>query len=111
MKNTKQQRKLRISSKVRGRADRPRLSVFRSNTAMYVQLIDDSKGVTLVGVAVKKKETSGTKTVKAKELGKQLAAAANEKKINRVVFDKGLYKYHGRIKSFAEGAREGGLKF
>lgn len=116
-RTTKQQRKLRIKAKVHGTSERPRLSVFRSNKSLYAQIIDDTKGKTLVSIIENKigtketKATNGTKVERAKELGKQLAAKAKDKKINKVTFDKSLYKYHGRIKSFAEGAKEGGLNF
>lgn len=108
---TRQQRKKRISAKVRGTNDRPRLSVFRSNTAISAQIIDDASGKTLIGITQAKLTTKGTKTEKAKELGRQLALIALEKKITKVIFDKGLYKYHGRVKAFADGAREKGLIF
>lgn len=111
-KTTRQQRKTRISSNVRGTAEKPRLSVFRSNEHLYAQIIDDSQGKTLASISEKVlgKEKK-TKTEKAKDLGIALAKIATEKKIKAVVFDKGAYKYHGRVKSFADGAREGGLTF
>lgn len=90
----------------------PRLSVFRSNEYIYAQIIDDTMGKTIVGVSEKALgKTKGNKTEKAKELGVQIAKLAVEKKIKSVVFDKGSYKYHGRVKALAEGAREGGLQF
>lgn len=108
----KQRRARRIRSAVRGTAAKPRLSVFRSNDYIYAQLIDDTMGKTLLGVSEKTVEkVAGTKTEKAKTLGMALAKAAGEKKIKEVVFDKGSYRYHGRVKALAEGAREGGLKF
>lgn len=111
-RTTKQQRKIRASTKVRGTTAQPRLSVFRSNVSIYAQIIDDSNGKTLVSISEKQVgATASNKTEKAKALGQELAKQAKEKKINRVVFDKGSYKYHGRIKSLAEGAREGGLEF
>jgi|SRR5579864_7160586 len=110
--NTKQQRKIRISSKVRGTDEKPRLSVFRSNGSIYAQLIDDEKRKTIIGVSEKHIENKkGTKTEKAKALGLTLATKASEKNIKHIIFDKGNYKYHGRIKAIAEGAREGGLIF
>ncbi len=98
-----------------GIGQRPRLSVFRSNRHIFLQLIDDEKNKTLVSVrdipvkAGKKSKT--TKTEIARETGKKLAELAMEKKIKKVVFDRGGYKYHGRIRAAAEGARDGGLEF
>lgn len=93
----------RVRTLIKGTKERPRLSVFRSNKRIYVQLIDDSRGTTLLGVSDIK--TSASKT------GETLAKKAIEKGINSVVFDRGGYKYHGRVKALAEGARKGGLKF
>ena len=112
----KQRRHERVRSKIHGTAERPRLSVFRSHEHMYVQLIDDGAGVTLVGVTdAKKKETSKqkkeTKTVVAHALGMKIAELAKKKGIEKVVFDAGGNKFHGRTKQVAEGAREAGLKF
>ena len=103
----------RIRAKIQGTADRPSLFVFRSAKHIYAQLIDDDKGKIIVSaqdlkVSAGKKKT---KTDKAKEVGKLIAQKAVEKKVEKVVFDRGGYKYHGRVKSLAEGAREGGLKF
>lgn len=103
----------RIRAKIQGTADRPRLFVFRSAKHIYAQLIDDDKGKIIaeaqdLKVSVGKKKT---KTDRAKEIGKLIAQKAVEKKIEKVVFDRGGYKYHGRVKSLADGAREGGLKF
>jgi large subunit ribosomal protein L18 len=106
------QRKIRISRKVRGTDQKPRLSVFRSNHQIAVQLIDDVAGKTIIGVSEKHLEnTKGPKIARAKALGIIVAAKALEKKISQVVFDKGSYRYHGRVKAVAEGAREGGLDF
>lgn len=106
-------RKLRTRSKVQGTQERLRLSVFRSSKFFYGQLIDDQKRTTVLGVSEKllgdKKEAG--KTNRAKQLGLLLATLAGKKKITTVVFDKGSYKYHGRVKAFADGAREGGLIF
>lgn len=110
-RTTKQQRKIRISRNVRGTTDRPRLSIFRSNVAIAAQIIDDTKGVTLVAAAQDQAKAAGTKTEKAKQIGLELAKKAQAKKITKVVFDKGSYRYHGRVKAFADGAREGGLQF
>ena len=103
----------RTRAKIHGTAARPRLAVSRSNRNLYLQLIDDDKGRIIVSaqdlkVSAGKKKT---KTDKAKEVGKLIAQKAVEKKVEKVVFDRGGYKYHGRVKSLAEGAREGGLKF
>lgn len=104
-KSNRERRKIRIRGKVSGTASRPRLSVFRSNKYVSAQIIDDVSGKTLVSA-------SGAKDAKAAfETGKQLAAAAKDAKISEVVFDRNGYTFHGRIKSLAEGAREGGLKF
>jgi large subunit ribosomal protein L18 len=111
-KNTRAQRKMRVSMKVRGTDAMPRLSVARSNNHLQAQLINDAKGVTVVGVSeVHLKEKGKTKIENAKQLGLLLAEEAKKHKVTTVVFDKGAYKYHGRVKAFAEGAREGGLKF
>lgn len=105
-------RQKRIRSKIKQNVDRPRLSVHRSNSYIYAQIIDDVKGKTLLGVSEKLLgKEKGTKTENAKKVGLLIAKKAAEKKIKDVVFDKGSYKYHGRVKALAEGAREGGLKF
>jgi len=108
----RERRHKRIRAKVVGSIKRPRLSVFRSNRGMYLQLIDDTKGKTLVSAHSReiKKKLEG-KTEMAKELGKLLAEKAVAKKIDAAVFDKSFYKFHGRVKAAADGAREGGLKF
>ena len=100
----------RIRAKVIGTKERPRLSVFRSNQHIYVQLIDDSKGQTLASFDDRKIK-KGKKVEKAKEIGLAIAKKALEKKIKKAVFDRGGYKYHGQVKAVAEGAREGGLVF
>lgn len=111
-RTTRQQRKVRNSMKVRGTDAMPRLSVARSNRTMQAQLINDAKGVTIIGVSeVHLKEKAKTKTERAKLLGLLLAEEAKKHKITAVVFDKGAYRYHGRVRAFAEGAREGGLTF
>lgn len=95
----------RIRGKIHGTATRPRLFVFRSGKHIYAQLIDDNSG-SVLGHAV------GAKTLKgAKDAGKIIAKKSLEEKIERIVFDRGGYKYHGRVKALAEGARDGGLKF
>jgi large subunit ribosomal protein L18 len=104
----------RIRKKVSGTSEKPRLSVFRSNKAIYAQLINDLDGVTLASASSFSKELveqQGTKTEIAKGVGKLIAGKAKEVGIETVVFDRGGYLYHGRVKSLAEGAREGGLKF
>ncbi|PIY93857.1 MAG: 50S ribosomal protein L18 [Candidatus Levybacteria bacterium CG_4_10_14_0_8_um_filter_35_23] len=111
--NKKTRRRIRIRSKVQGISERPRLSVYRSNKYIYAQIINDEKGETLIGIS--EKELPGkekiNKTEKAKNLGKIIAKKAIAKKIKKVVFDRGSYAYHGRVKALAEGAREGGLEF
>jgi len=105
-------RKRRIRKKVMGTKERPRLSVFRSTRHVYAQVIDDLSGTTLAAVhSFKKEETKNATISVCAELGKQLAARCKEKNINKVVFDKNGYAYHGRVKAFADGAREGGLEF
>jgi len=101
----------RVRAKITGTTGCPRLSVFRSNKSMYVQLIDDSEGKTLASANVNELKKKGSKIEVATELGKLLAEKAKAKKIETVVFDRGCYKYHGRVKAVAEGAREGGLLF
>lgn len=110
----RQKLKWRIRKKVNGVADRPRLSVFRSNKEIYAQLVDDTKGVTLASVSTRNKDfasLTGTKSEKAKAIGKAIAEKAKALGIETIVFDRGGYLYHGRVKALADGAREGGLKF
>lgn len=103
-------RKRRVRAKISGTAERPRLSVFRSNSHIYAQLIDDVTGATLVQASdIKSKK--GNKTESATTVGKTIAEAAKKAKITECVFDRNGYKYHGRVKALAEGAREGGLQF
>ena len=105
-------RQMRIRRKIRIVSSRPRLSIFRSNKYLYAQIIDDVKGQTLLGVSEKVlEEQNGAKTDKAKQLGMTLAKKARDLKIEAVVVDKGRFSYHGKVKAFADGAREGGLKF
>lgn len=113
-KTTRQlKRKIRVRSKIKGTGDRPRLSVFRSNRFTYAQLINDEKGVTLVGVSERHldKKVDSKKSERAKAIGIILAEKAKAQKIKKVVFDRGSYAYHGRISFVANGAREGGLEF
>jgi len=108
----KTKRQIRTRSKIKGTADRPRLTVYKSNRFMYAQLIDDEARKTIVGVSEKHlKETVIGKIAKAKAVGTLLAKKAIDKKIKKVVFDRGSYSYHGRISGIAQGAREGGLEF
>jgi len=118
MKNRKEIRRAgirkRIRKVVKGTAERPRLSVFRSNSEIYVQLIDDLAGKTLLATSSRHKEISEKKVTKieqARLVGLMIAERAKEAEIETVVFDRGGYLYHGRVKSLAEAAREGGLKF
>jgi len=104
----RQKRIVRTRSKIFGNAKRPRLAVYRSLNHIYGQLIDDEKGVTLV--AAKDSEIKEKTDNIAQAVGKLLAKKANEKKITAVVFDRREYKYHGRVKALADGARAGGLK-
>ncbi len=102
--------KLKIRAKISGTSERPRLSVFRSNKFIYAQIIDDTKGKTLVQ-ASDAKITKGTKTERAKEVGNAIALVCLKNKINKVVFDRNGFKYTGRIKLVADAARAGGLNF
>ncbi len=108
-------RKNRVRAKIFGTADRPRLSVFRSNLHIYAQIIDDTKGITLVSVHSREikneiKKEKGGKTAIAFAVGELIAKKAVKANITTVVFDRNGYKYHGRVKAVAEGARAGGLK-
>ena len=102
--------KTRIRGKVQGTAERPRMTVFRSNKAIYVQLVDDLKGETLAAASSKGLE-GGTKVEIAAKVGEAIAGKAKEKGIEAVVFDRNGYLYHGRVKSLADAARKGSLKF
>lgn len=101
----------RIRNKVNGSATAPRLNVYRSSKEIYCQLVDDVNGQTLAAATSLSAKLSGTKSEQAKEVGKQIAEKAKALKIETVVFDRGGYLYHGRVKALAEGARESGLKF
>lgn len=114
----KKQRRVNRASRIRKNLREvsngtPRLSVFVSNRYFYAQIIDDGKGVTLVTATEKelKAPEKMTRVKRAEEIGKILAQKAKDKKIGIIIFDKGSYKYHGRVKAFADSAREGGLKF
>ena len=119
MKNIKLVKRNRRHNKIRtqifGTDKRPRLSVFKSNRHIYVQLIDDQKGSTLAAVSDKgisnDKKLNNTNIKEAEKVGEAIAAAALKLKINNIVFDRGGFQYHGLIKAVAEGARKGGLKF
>jgi large subunit ribosomal protein L18 len=103
----------RVRGKVRGTAERPRLAVFRSNRGIFAQLVDDDAGKTVAGASWVglPKSFKGDKTEQATEVGKVLAEAAKKAGVEAVVFDRGGYLFHGRVKALAEGAREGGLSF
>ena len=111
----RERRHVRIRKKVFGTTERPRFNVFRSAKHIYAQVIDDVTGVTVVASSTIAKDLraqiSGKKVEQAKAIGKALAEACKAKNIESVVFDRGGYRYHGRVKAVADGAREGGLKF
>ena len=115
VKTTRRQNiRYRIRAKIAGTAQKPRLSVFRSNADIYVQLIDDDKSVTLAAASSRDKDIKaqkGTKSEKSKLVGQAIARKAKELGIETIVFDRGGNLYHGRVKQVAEGAREGGLIF
>ena len=112
-RQARERRHRRVRGRIEGTAERPRLVVFRSNRGIEAQLVDDLAGKTLAAASWLnlKKSFKGNKTEQAAEVGKLLAANAKKAKIERVVFDRGGYLYHGRVKALAEGAREGGLSF
>ena len=112
-RNTIRQRvHTRIRRRMQGTAERPRLNVYRSLNHIYAQIIDDADGRTLVSAStLAGKQKTGGNVAAAKEVGKQVAAKALEKGIKRVVYDRGGYLYHGRIRALAEAAREAGLEF
>ena len=99
----------RVRKKVLGTAERPRLAVYRSNRHIYAQVIDDQTGVTLAAASTLA-EGNGDPTARAKTVGEQIASKAKSAGIERVVFDRGGFRYHGRIQAVAEGARDGGLE-
>lgn len=112
----RQRRRYHVRNKIVGTAERPRLTVFRSGKHIYAQLIDDIHGVTLAAAGSLGKSNQselpyGGNVQAAEVVGKKIAAHAKEKGIERVAFDRGHYKYHGRVKALADAAREGGLKF
>jgi large subunit ribosomal protein L18 len=112
-RQARERRHRRIRGKVAGTAERPRLAVFRSNKGIFAQLVDDENGKTIAGASWLglPKSFKGTKTEQAEAVGKAVAAAAKKAGIDSVVFDRGGYLYHGRVKALADGAREGGLQF
>ena len=110
----RQRIRARIRAKVVGTSERPRLSVFRSSKHIYAQLIDDQQGITLCAANDLAPDMKGSKTERARAVGALLAQRAKESKAvttNAVVFDRGGYRYHGRVKALADGSREGGLEF
>jgi len=118
IKNKKANRRIKIKNRIRktvqGTAERPRMTVYRSNKQIYVQLVDDLSGKTLISASSRVKEEEGTKNNKieqAEKVGKLIAEKAKSAGIETVVFDRNGYLYHGRVKSLAEAARKGGLKF
>ncbi len=115
-KRRREKRVFRVRKALKGTLLRPRMSVFKSNSHLYVQLIDDEKGKTLLGLGTLSKDLKGTSFVKrskeaAEHLGTLIAKRAKEKKIESVIFDRGRYKYHGIIAKLADSAREAGLQF
>ena len=99
----------RIRAKISGTPERPRLSVFRSNKHIYAQLIDDMAGITLASASTQEGDLSGSGVDASKAVGQRIAERAKEAGVDRAVFDRGGYRYHGNVKALAEGAREGGL--
>jgi large subunit ribosomal protein L18 len=108
---TRERRVKRVRKSLRGTSERPRLTVFRSLKHIYAQVIDDTAGRTLAAASSAAVKAPGRKTDAAKEVGKALARAAKASGVTRVVFDRGPYKYHGRVKALADAARESGLEF
>ena len=112
IRQARARRKRRIRGRISGTTERPRVSVFRSNKAIYAQLVDDAAAATLVAARSAEIDAAGLKKADvAKKVGELLAPRAKDKGIERVVFDRSGYLYHGRVKALAEGAREGGLVF
>ena len=115
LNKVRSRRKKRTRVKIQGTANRPRLSVFRSNRYTYAQLIDDEKGKTLVDASIKEianseKRKVNSKSSQAEQLGELVAKKAAEKGIKKAIYDRGSYKYHGRVKAVADGVRKGGLQ-
>jgi large subunit ribosomal protein L18 len=109
-RTSEQKRKLRVRAKVRGTAERPRLHVHRSNKSVYLQVINDAAGKTLASATSLKAKKDGTKTDMAKVAATQLAEALKKLKITKLVFDRGGYRYHGRVRTVADVMREQGLE-
>ncbi len=112
----RQRRHRRVRRTVRGTAERPRLNVFRSLTQIYVQIVDDAQGRTLAAAStlesdIRERPAGGKRIDQARRVGQAIAERAKELGIRQVVFDRGGYRYHGRVKALADGAREGGLEF
>ncbi len=112
----RQKRHYKMRNKIQGTPERPRLNVFRSSSNIFAQVIDDVKGVTIAAAStldndIKEKVSGLNKTEAAKIIGQEIAKKSKDKGIEAVVFDRGGYLYHGRVKSLADGARESGLKF
>ncbi len=108
---TRQRRAKRVRAKIKGADGRPRLSIFRSLSYIYAQIIDDEKGITLVSFDSRKIKGGKNNIETARKIGQEIAKMAASKKIEKIVFDRKGYKYHGKIKALAEGAREEGLQF
>ncbi len=113
VRDARLRRHRRVRAKLHGTAERPRLVVFRSNRGIEAQLVDDDAGKTIASAShlALAKSFKGDKTAQAEAVGKALAAAAKKAGVDRCVFDRGGYLYHGRVKALADGAREGGLEF
>jgi large subunit ribosomal protein L18 len=112
VRKARAKRRTRIRGKISGTPERPRVSVFRSNRGVYAQLIDDTRGVTIVAARSQEVDASGLdKTAAARKVGELLGQRARGAGVEKVVFDRSGYLYHGRVKSLAEGAREAGLVF
>jgi large subunit ribosomal protein L18 len=107
----RQKIKRRVRRNIFGTAERPRLSVYRSNKEIYAQIVDDNAGVTLASASSREAKASGTKSEQSIAVGKLIAEKAKAKGVEAVIFDRNGFVYHGRIKALADGAREGGLKF
>jgi large subunit ribosomal protein L18 len=113
VRQARERRHRRVRGKVRGNAERPRLVVFRSNRGIFAQLVDDAAGRTIAGASWVglPKSFEGNKTEQAREVGRHVGVAARRAGVHEVVFDRGGYLYHGRVKALADGAREEGLRF
>lgn len=107
----RKKRARRVKAKIKGAGGRPRLSVFRSLSYIYAQIIDDEKGITIASFDSRKIKDGKNNIETARRIGKEIAKLAASKKIEKIVFDRKGYKYHGKVKALAEGAREEGLKF